>query len=33
VSSDPPEECDLGSNNDKEGQPCDKNCKFIILQQ
>ena len=27
------EECDLGSNNGKDGQPCDNNCKFIILQQ
>jgi len=27
------EECDLGSNNGQAGQPCDKDCNFIILQQ
>jgi fibro-slime domain-containing protein len=27
------EECDLGANNGQPNQPCDDNCKFIILQQ
>ena len=26
------EECDLGSNNGQAGQPCDKECKFVIVQ-
>jgi cysteine-rich repeat protein len=26
------EECDLGSNNGRSGQPCDGNCKFVIVQ-
>ena len=29
---DPGEECDLGANNGLPGQPCDKDCNFIIVQ-
>jgi cysteine-rich repeat protein len=29
---DPGEECDLGANNGGPNQPCDKNCKFVVIQ-
>ena len=27
------EECDLGANNGVDGEPCDKNCLYIVLQK